>query len=587
METTLVWISIFAGAAIGLLGLFLVASEKELKRKRREVEALSAKLNDLPEANGDFTSADQENVATGLSAELTARNKELSKQVTELTIQLQGSQNRIRELEEAALRLSNMETEMSQMRGSHQRLLEENLHFKNQLLESEQTLRNVSVGGPEMAERYSQMEAQIAGLKDELGKSLARVQELESQQQLAEFEAGQNSLLENQSLQARIRELETELAGEKEKITDLNLTQSRLSEMERTSLVMDQENKRLQEETSRCREQLRESEETRHRLGLAVQQLDQLDLKHAALSQQHGEIQGEMAALRKLLSAGPEGPLQLELSDDPFRSAGHPFGLHAAEYHASSSNDESDNTFTRHRDDLNKSTEASAPETPRRIEAAIEAPHPSNAGTPPNGKQSYKTLVVIIPILLIAGTVVAGLFQKQSMEPDAFVIATSTHGADSVREADPQPDVPKAVAVADGSSAEEASLPTEEKRTDAQTYAAARHGKEAQVTTVAATSVPSNARVNEPIGTKAQTVSSKAGREEAKPSLRAWGAYEIIRHTQVYKEPTENSQPLAKLDPGTQLNVVSARDGWLEIRSKNGRPPGFIKSDTAARMSKN
>jgi hypothetical protein len=35
------------------------------------------------------------------------------------------------------------------------------------------------------------------------------------------------------------------------------------------------------------------------------------------------------------------------------------------------------------------------------------------------------------------------------------------------------------------------------------------------------------------------------------------------------------------------VNVVSARDGWLEIRSKNGRPPGFIKSDTAVRVGQN
>ncbi len=45
MENIFVWLLIFAGAAIALLGLFLVASERELKNKRLELERLSTNVD--------------------------------------------------------------------------------------------------------------------------------------------------------------------------------------------------------------------------------------------------------------------------------------------------------------------------------------------------------------------------------------------------------------------------------------------------------------------------------------------------------------------------------------------------------------
>ena len=46
MDSMFIWI--VAGAAIGLLGIFLVASERELKNKRHELEELKHKLADGP-----------------------------------------------------------------------------------------------------------------------------------------------------------------------------------------------------------------------------------------------------------------------------------------------------------------------------------------------------------------------------------------------------------------------------------------------------------------------------------------------------------------------------------------------------------
>jgi hypothetical protein len=33
------------------------------------------------------------------------------------------------------------------------------------------------------------------------------------------------------------------------------------------------------------------------------------------------------------------------------------------------------------------------------------------------------------------------------------------------------------------------------------------------------------------------------------------------------------------------VSVVNRRDGWLEIHSKHGRPPGFIRTEVAARVA--
>jgi hypothetical protein len=62
------------------------------------------------------------------------------------------------------------------------------------------------------------------------------------------------------------------------------------------------------------------------------------------------------------------------------------------------------------------------------------------------------------------------------------------------------------------------------------------------------------------------------------------GTYEVTRGTRVFAAPTEFAQQVGEIEPGLKVNVVNARDGWLEIHSKHGRPPGFIRSDAVARV---
>jgi len=74
---------------------------------------------------------------------------------------------------------------------------------------------------------------------------------------------------------------------------------------------------------------------------------------------------------------------------------------------------------------------------------------------------------------------------------------------------------------------------------------------------------------------------------QKKPAPRLRGTFETVRPTQVYSGPSENSVFIADIGRGMKLNVVDSSYGWLEIRSRHGRPPGFIRQDAAVSIARN
>jgi myosin heavy subunit len=68
---------------------------------------------------------------------------------------------------------------------------------------------------------------------------------------------------------------------------------------------------------------------------------------------------------------------------------------------------------------------------------------------------------------------------------------------------------------------------------------------------------------------------------------RIQGTFEITRPTQVYSGPSDTSRLIANIEPGMKINVVDSHDGWLEIRSKHGRPSGFVRQAAAVRIAQN
>jgi hypothetical protein len=61
--------------------------------------------------------------------------------------------------------------------------------------------------------------------------------------------------------------------------------------------------------------------------------------------------------------------------------------------------------------------------------------------------------------------------------------------------------------------------------------------------------------------------------------------YETTRETAVYEKPTASSRVLSQIGSGTRINVVTTVGDWLEVRSKHGNPPGYVRASDTRRFT--
>ena len=64
------------------------------------------------------------------------------------------------------------------------------------------------------------------------------------------------------------------------------------------------------------------------------------------------------------------------------------------------------------------------------------------------------------------------------------------------------------------------------------------------------------------------------------------GVYETTRETSVYENPSPAARVISQIGRGTRINVVSSAGDWLEVRSKRGNPPGYVRSDDARQIAR-
>jgi len=64
------------------------------------------------------------------------------------------------------------------------------------------------------------------------------------------------------------------------------------------------------------------------------------------------------------------------------------------------------------------------------------------------------------------------------------------------------------------------------------------------------------------------------------------GIYETTRSTTVFESPSASSEVLANIPGGTRIDVVNANGQWLEVHSRRGKPPGFIRREDATFVEK-
>jgi hypothetical protein len=57
--------------------------------------------------------------------------------------------------------------------------------------------------------------------------------------------------------------------------------------------------------------------------------------------------------------------------------------------------------------------------------------------------------------------------------------------------------------------------------------------------------------------------------------------YETVQATAVHESPSSSSRVVTQIARGTRLNVVNSAGEWLEVRSRHGNPPGYVRSAAA------
>ena len=409
------------------------------------------------------------NEAVTQAREITEHNSRLQTDVSELSNQLQASQETINALEAEQQRLGGVNFENQQLR-------EEIATLQNQLQTSETRLSESAWQNQESAECYARLQNEVVELKRQAEEGQARVRELEAtQEQLGMVESREMILREGQDkLKAQIADLQRELDTGKEKVQELDATCERLAEMERVCQELREKNRRLEEEISRWQERLAESEESQRHVSTLRQHLVELQAQQAAASEANPPIDG--------LGDKSSNPIDLS-SDDSAR-------VHVA-------NDEE-------------------------IKPLIQTP----------GKRTRRVgMIAATGAIAIVATVAVGALKTGSNKPSGS----------------------KELAVAPETVSIEQSIPIEA-------------GSETL---------------------KRSSPASGANEFPKQIRRRVQGTYKITRSTQVYSEPSDTSRLITNINTGIKINVVDSRNGWLEIRSKHGRPPGFVRQTAAVRIDQN
>jgi len=64
------------------------------------------------------------------------------------------------------------------------------------------------------------------------------------------------------------------------------------------------------------------------------------------------------------------------------------------------------------------------------------------------------------------------------------------------------------------------------------------------------------------------------------------GAYETRDSTPLFELPSSASRVVANIPAGTRVEVVNSKGDWLEVHSRRGNPPGFIRRQDAKFLEK-
>ena len=92
-----------------------------------------------------------------------------------------------------------------------------------------------------------------------------------------------------------------------------------------------------------------------------------------------------------------------------------------------------------------------------------------------------------------------------------------------------------------------------------------------------------------PVKTDEQQSTDTARSAKVTPTSRrasGTGAYETRDSTPLFESPSSSSRVVANIPPATRVEVVSSKGDWLEVHSRRGNPPGFIRRQDAKFLEK-
>jgi chromosome segregation ATPase len=310
MDSTFVWIVMFAGAAVALLGVFLVASERELKAKRREIESLLAKLENSPQGSTP-TQSIQPEAAQAEIAGLRAQSQNLQNQLSALTNDLDQSRNTIADLRSSQQHSASSQIENEQLSMANERLQRELTQLQSQLTATEaQISLSRSLNDPDGNAR---MQAEINNLRATLNESHTKIRDLENaRQNLPDVNA--IAAIHNQerdALRQHISELESRVSMDQEKHAELQTARDRLAEAQSMQNSLRDEIRRHEAEIPRWQARIAAADENRQRLAALQVPCNELLSKQAALADRQRQLQDDLVAFARQIAAATEGTERL------------------------------------------------------------------------------------------------------------------------------------------------------------------------------------------------------------------------------------------------------------------------------------
>ncbi|HEY1233128.1 MAG TPA: hypothetical protein VGH22_07095, partial [Candidatus Binatia bacterium] len=274
------------------LGILLIASEKELKNKRREIEALLSKLEGFSEGLSSTGGASSGSNPSEEVIELRAHNRELEKQIAGLNCDLERTREVTENMRATQESSGGNSPAIQELQTANERLEMEVTQLRSRLASSD---ANVSpfAAAHEGSEMQIQTQAELKAAHEKLYESATRIRHLE------ETELRYREDREN--LAAHITALERKLSATEQSISELDHFRARSERAEHEQQGLREQIRQREHELAEWQSRAGEAEQHRQRLAALQTPYHALVSKQAELSEKQRELQADLEAFAKLM----------------------------------------------------------------------------------------------------------------------------------------------------------------------------------------------------------------------------------------------------------------------------------------------